>query len=105
MGVIRKGEIILVEEKVELMRSSARSSSPCTCAEPVGTLPDSLARQRPASRRGRAQPDLTYETRGERTGITGLLGDLADAGITFTDLDTSQSSLEDIFVDLVRERA
>ena len=105
VGVIRKGEIILVEEKVELMRKLGKKQLTLHLREPVGTLPDSLARHALQVGEGGRSLIYTYETRGERTGITGLLGDLADAGITFTDLDTSQSSLEDIFVDLVRERA
>ena len=105
VGVIRKGEIILVEDKVELMRKLGKKQLVLHLREPVQALPESLARYHLQVAAGGRELVYTYETRKERTGITGLLGDLAAAGLAFTDLDTSQSSLEDIFVDLVRERA
>ena len=105
VGVIRKGEIILVEDKVELMRKLGKKQLVLHLREPVQGLPESLARYHLQVAANGRELVYTYETRKERTGITGLLGDLAAAGLAFTDLDTSQSSLEDIFVDLVRERA
>ncbi|MEE7456688.1 multidrug ABC transporter ATP-binding protein [Methylorubrum populi] len=105
VGVIRKGEIILVEDKVELMRKLGKKQLVLHLREPVRGLPESLARYHLQVAANGRELVYTYETRKERTGITGLLGDLAAAGLAFTDLDTSQSSLEDIFVDLVRERA
>ena len=105
VGVIRKGEIILVEDKVELMRKLGKKQLILHLREPVAALPENLARHDLHLGEGGRTLVYTYDTRRERTGITGLLGELADAGIAFTDLDTSQSSLEDIFVDLVRERA
>ena len=105
VGVIRKGEIILVEDKVELMRKLGKKQLILHLREPVVALPENLARHDLQIGEGGRTLVYTYDTRRERTGITGLLGELAAAGIAFTDLDTSQSSLEDIFVDLVRERA
>jgi ABC-2 type transport system ATP-binding protein len=105
VGVIRKGEIILVEDKVELMRKLGKKQLILHLRAPVTTLPENLARHDLHLSEDRRSLVYTYDTRRERTGITGLLRELADAGIAFTDLDTSQSSLEDIFVDLVRERA
>jgi len=105
VGVIRKGEIILVEDKVELMRKLGKKQLILHLREPVSVLPENLARHDLHLGADGRSLVYTYDTRRERTGITGLLGELADAGIAFTDLDTSQSSLEDIFVDLVRERA
>ncbi|MEH3117316.1 MAG: ABC transporter ATP-binding protein [Methylorubrum populi] len=105
VGVIRKGGIILVEDKVELMRKLGKKQLTLHLREPVGALPDTLARHALHVGEDRRTLVYTYDTRRERTGITGLLGDLSAAGLTCTDLDTSQSSLEDIFVDLVRERA
>ena len=105
VGVIRKGEIILVEDKVELMRKLGKKQLILHLREAVTILPENLARHDLQIGEDGRTLVYTYDTRRERTGITGLLGELADAGIAFTDLDTSQSSLEDIFVDLVRERA
>ena len=106
VGVIRKGEIILVEDKVELMRKLGKKQLVLHLAEPLAALPDSLAGYALQLGAGGREVVYTYDTKRERTGITGLLTDLSAAGIGFTDLDTSQSSLEEIFVDLVRgERA
>ena len=106
IGVINKGEIILVEDKATLMRNLGKKQLDARTAEPL----DGAARRRwPAvgwsSRTAGAELIFTYDTQGERTGITALLADLASEGIRFRDLETQQSSLEDIFVDLVRERA
>ena len=105
VGVIRKGRIILVEDKVELMRKLGKKQLTLHLNEPITALPDSLADYGLQLASGGRTLIYTYDTKRERTGITGLLTDLAAAGIGFTDLDTSQSSLEEIFVDLVRERA
>ena len=105
IGVIRKGEIILVEEKAELMRKLGRKQLTLQLQAPLATLPEALADRGLALAAEGHELVYTYDAKGERTGITGLLTDLAAAGIRFSDLRTSQSSLEDIFVDLVRERA
>ena len=105
VGVIRKGRIILVEEKAELMRKLGRKQLTLQLQEPLSALPDALAgRGLELAGEGR-ELIYTYDTKAERTGITRLLTDLAAAGIVFNDLQTRQSSLEDIFVGLVREHA
>ncbi|GEP02427.1 ABC transporter ATP-binding protein [Methylobacterium oxalidis] len=105
VGVIRGGRIILVEEKAELMRKLGRKQLTLQLPAPVEVLPDSLAGFGLELASGGQELVYTYDTKGERTGITGLLTALSAAGIRFSDLNTSQSSLEDIFVDLVKERA
>ncbi|HEY3540792.1 MAG TPA: ABC transporter ATP-binding protein [Trinickia sp.] len=104
IGVINRGEIILVEEKAQLLRKLGKKQLTLDLEAPLETLPPSLAGYGlELSANGSA---LTYtydDTQSERAGIVRLLKDLADAQIRFKDLQTSQSSLEDIFVDLVRE--
>jgi ABC-2 type transport system ATP-binding protein len=105
VGVIAKGELILVEEKQALLAKLGKKQLVLQLAGKLDAVPAGLAHHGlQVSAEGR-ELIFNYDTRGERTGITGLLKDLADAGIRFTDLRTSQSSLEDIFVDLVREKA
>ena len=102
IGVINKGELILVEEKDELMRKLGKKQLTLYLHSKRTSLPPEL------QDRGLELSDdgnelvYTYDTRAERTGITTLLKDLSAAGITFRDLNTTQSSLEDIFVNLVR---
>ncbi|WP_027172806.1 ABC transporter ATP-binding protein [Methylobacterium sp. 10] len=105
VGVIRKGEIILVEEKAELMRKLGKKQLTLQLQNPLRALPNELAPHGLVLSADGQELVYTYDTKGERTGITTLLTDLAAAGIPFRDLSTSQSSLEDIFVDLVREQA
>jgi ABC-2 type transport system ATP-binding protein len=104
VGVINKGEIILVEEKAELMRKLGRKQLTLHVAEPLDEIPAQLAPYRLALSADGRELVYTYDTQAARTGITGLLDDLSAAGIGFKDLHTTQSSLEDIFVDLVHGR-
>jgi len=104
VGVIRKGEIILVEDKTELMRKLGRKQLTLSLQQPLAALPPSLAGHGLELARGGEELVYTYDTKAERTGITALLQALAEAGIRFNDLQTSQSSLEDIFVSLVKDR-
>ena len=105
VGVIRRGELILVEEKAELMRKLGRKQLTLQLQTPLEHLPPELSAYSLDLARNGTELIYTYDTRGERTGITALLRDLSTAGIRFKDLQTSQSSLEDIFVGLLRERA
>jgi ABC-2 type transport system ATP-binding protein len=102
VGVISKGEVILVEDKAELMRKLGRKQLTLQLREALAAVPADLARHRLSLSGGGRELVYTYDTQGERTGITGLLDDLARAGIAFRDLQTTQSSLEEIFVGLVR---
>ena len=102
VGVIHKGEIILVEDKAELMRKLGRKQLVLHLHQKLDAVPPVLAAHRLALSADGSELIYTYDTHGERTGITALLQDLNGAGIRFRDLHTTQSSLEDIFVDLVR---
>ncbi|MDX2266345.1 MAG: ABC transporter ATP-binding protein [Hyphomicrobiales bacterium] len=104
IGVINNGEIIVVEEKAELMRKLGKKQLTLELHEPLGAIPDSLAAYGLTLGEGGGQIVYTYDTQAERTGITRLLQDLSAAGVRFRDLDTRRSSLEDIFIDLVRRR-
>jgi ABC-2 type transport system ATP-binding protein len=102
VGVINKGELILVEEKAALMRKLGKKQLTVELHEPIAAIPPALARDGLALGAGGATLIFTYDTQAERTGIRTLLNDLTTAGLGFRDLNTSQSSLEQIFVDLVR---
>jgi len=102
VGVINHGELILVEDKVELMRKLGRKQLTLDLRERLETVPSSLAAHRLALAAGGKQLVYDYDTKGDHTGITALLDDIARAGIKFSDLQTEQSSLEDIFVGLVK---
>jgi ABC-2 type transport system ATP-binding protein len=105
IGVIHKGEIILVEEKAELMRKLGKKQMTLHLHARLDALPPELTQFRLELVNGGADLIYTYDTQGERTGITALLAALATQGIRFRDLSTSQSSLEEIFVNLVRRSA
>src|SRR5450432_4774302 len=102
IGVINKGEIILVEDKAGLMQKLGKKRLKLHLQGRVEALPPGLAAYNLELSDGGRELTYTYDTKGERTGITSLLSDLRAAGIRFYDLDTTQSSLEDIFVSLVR---
>ena len=104
IGVISKGEIILVENKAELMHKLGKKQLTLELHQQLDALPAELARHNLALQSDGHELVYTYDSQGERTGITGLLQDLNQAGVRFKDLNTTQSSLEDIFVDLVRQR-
>ncbi len=103
IGVINKGELILVEEKAALMHKLGKKQLILHLHHKLDTVPSGLAGHHLTLAPGGTELIYTYDSQGERTGITGLLTDLGRAGITFRDLETTQSSLEDIFVDLVRQ--
>jgi ABC-2 type transport system ATP-binding protein len=103
IGVINKGEIILVEDKAELMRKLGSKQMTLELQSPIDRLPESLAAYQLELAAGGCELIYTYDAQAERTGIARLLQDLSSAGIRFKDLNTRQSSLEEIFVSLVRE--
>jgi ABC-2 type transport system ATP-binding protein len=105
VGVINKGELVVVEEKRELMRKLGKKQLTLHLLQPIKEVPASLARYRLSLAHDGRELVYTYDTHAQRTGITGLLDDLGAAGIEFKDLQTTQSSLEEIFVDLVRSNA
>ncbi len=103
VGVINKGEIVLVEDKSELMRKLGKKQMTLDLLQKVESLPDSLESFGLALSGDGLQLTYTYDTQAGRTGITALLAALNAADIKFNDLNTSQSSLEEIFVNLVRD--
>jgi ABC-2 type transport system ATP-binding protein len=104
IGVINKGELMLVEDKDELMRKLGRKQLTLQLQAPLERIPASLARHGLVLAPGGGEMIYTYDAQAGRHGIASLLRDLAGSGVAFRDLHTSESSLEDIFVDLVSER-
>ena len=104
IGVIHKGEIILVEDKTVLMRKLGGKKLTLQLRTALPQVPPELADSQLELSGDGTELVYSYDTQGERTGITTLLRRLADLGIAFKDLHTSESSLEDIFVSLVRSR-
>ncbi|MBI4273634.1 MAG: ABC transporter ATP-binding protein [Rhizobiales bacterium] len=103
IGIINNGEIILVEDKAELMRKLGQKQLKLELKKKLDAVPGELAAHRLTLNGDGSELIYTYDTQGERTGITALLDDLNRTGIGFRDLHTTQSSLEDIFVGLVRQ--
>lgn len=101
VGVINRGELVLVEEKHALMRKLGRKRLVVELQEPLESVPAALARHGLELAGGGTELAYTYEARSD-TGIAGLLDELQRSGIRFRDLHTEQSSLEEIFVSLVR---
>jgi len=104
IGIINHGELILVEDKSELMRKLGRKVLTIHLHDMIDTIPEVLAPYGLRLANDGRTLVYSYDSEGERTGITALLQDLSHTGITFHDLNTEQSSLEDIFVDLVRQK-
>ena len=104
VGVINKGEIILVEDKANLMQKLGRKQLKLHLQSGIDAIPAALSAYNLELSNEGHDLIFNYDTKGDRTGITSLLGDLRAAGIRFTDLDTNQSSLEDIFVSLVQKQ-
>ncbi len=105
IGVIARGEILLVEEKNSLMQRLGRKDLRIELTKPIPALPDSLASYSLVREDDGATLVYTYDTHAERTGIARLLSDLSAEGIVLRDVQTHQSSLEEIFVGLVEEDA
>jgi ABC-2 type transport system ATP-binding protein len=104
VGVISHGEIILVEDKAELMRKLGRKQLTLELRDRLAAVPAAVVHYGLMLSADGSELTYTYDTKGEHTLITALLDDLQHAGIRFKDLRTTQSSLEDIFVGLVRQR-
>jgi ABC-2 type transport system ATP-binding protein len=103
VGVINHGEIILVEDKEKLMRELGKKQLTLHLYDALAAVPPVLGAYDLELSEDRRALTYNYDTKGEHTGITDLINDLRAAGIRFNDLQTSQSSLEDIFVDLVNK--
>ncbi len=103
VGVINHGEIIIVEEKHKLMRDLGKKQLMLHLYDELEAVPEALSRYALELSDDRRELTYHYDTRGEHTGITDLIQDLRSAGIRFNDLQTEQSSLEEIFVDLVNK--
>ncbi|HET9688479.1 MAG TPA: ABC transporter ATP-binding protein [Pseudolabrys sp.] len=104
IGVINKGEIILVEEKVELMRKLGKKQLTLQLQQRLAAIPPELSRFQLSIGEDGSTLIYDYDTQAERTGVATLLGELSRAGLRIRDLQTNQSSLEDIFVGLVSDR-
>ena len=105
IGVISGGRIILVEEKAALMQKLGKRQLTLQLQAPLSAIPPELAGYPLTLSEGGRELVYSFDTQQERTGIAGLLRKLGDHGITYTNLRTEESSLEEIFVNLVRERA
>jgi len=104
IGVISHGEIILVDEKAELMRKLGRKQMTLQLQEPLAGIPPGLSGHNLQLADGGNDLIYTYEEKSDKSGIAALLRDLGEAGIRFKDLHTTQSSLEDIFVTLLHDK-
>jgi ABC-2 type transport system ATP-binding protein len=102
IGVINNGELILVEDKTVLMHKLGKKQLTLQLHDAIDAVPASLSGYGLERNANGSELIYTYDTKGERTGITALLRDLGEAGIRFKDLSTNQSSLEEIFVSLVK---
>jgi ABC-2 type transport system ATP-binding protein len=105
IGVINHGEVIIVEEKDKLMRDLGKKQLTLHLYDRLDEIPSALADFALELGEDRHELVYHYDTKGEHTGITDLINSLRDAGIRFNDLQTKQSSLQEIFVDLVNRQA
>lgn len=105
VGVINGGQLLLVEDKKSLMDRMGQKQLTIELREPLSNIPEALAEYALESSQDGMSLTYSYDTRKERTGITTLLSALSDEGIVLRDLVTRQSSLEEIFVGLVKENA
>jgi len=103
VGVINHGQLLLVEDKATLMRQMGQKQMRIDLQQPVDSVPESLSGYSLERIDEGSALLYTYDTAGSRTGITSLLRELNEAGITLRDVQTYQSSLEEIFVGLVRD--
>ena len=103
VGVINQGEIIVVEETKELLKKMGHKKLTVDLQEKISKIPDSLDKYKLVLSKNNMSIDYTYNVQAEQTGITTLLQDIKDAGLKLKDLKTEQSTLEKIFVSLVKE--
>ena len=103
VGVINQGEIILVEETKELLKKMGHKKLTVELQDKISKIPDSLDKYKLVLGNTKMSIDYTYNVQAEQTGITNLLQDIKDAGLKLKDLKTEQSTLEKIFVNLVKE--
>lgn len=103
VGVINHGELLLVEEKHTLMKKLGKKTLTVTLAEPIAQLPAELAGPAVTLKNDGQAIEYVFDAHADRTGISSLLRQIGDLGIAYKDLDTRQSSLEDIFVSLVHQ--
>ena len=104
MAVINKGEMIVVDETSNLIKSLGQKTLTIDLHETVKTLPESLNNYKLTIVNEGLSIDYQYDTQSKQTGITSLLQDMKEAGLKLKDLNTEQSSLEKIFVELVKEK-
>ena len=103
VGVINQGEIIVVEDTKELLKKMGHKKLTVDLQEEVSKIPDTLDKYKLVLGKNKMSIDYTYNVQAEQTGITNLLQDIKDAGLKLKDLKTEQSTLEKIFVSLVKE--
>ena len=104
VGVINQGEIIVVEETKELLKKMGHKKLTVELQDEISKIPDSLHKYKLVLGNNKMSIDYTYNVQAEQTGITNLLQDIKDAGLKLKDLKTEQSTLEKIFVSLVKEK-
>ena len=103
VGVINQGEIIVVEETKELLKKMGHKKLTVELQDEISEIPDTLDKYKLVLGNNKMSIDYTYNVQAEQTGITNLLQDIKDAGLKLKDLKTEQSTLEKIFVSLVKE--
>jgi ABC-2 type transport system ATP-binding protein len=103
IGVINKGELVVVEEKAALMKKLGKKQLTLHLLEPLTAIPTELSGWPIRLKNHGSELEYTFEASEQRTGIPALLGALSELGIAYKDLQTRQSSLEDIFLDLVKQ--
>jgi ABC-2 type transport system ATP-binding protein len=105
VGVISKGELILVDDKANLMKKLGKKQLTLNLQSPMTAIPPELGDWRLTLKAGGNELEYVFDATDEQAGVPGLLRRLSELGIGFKDLNTRQSSLEDIFVGLIKERA
>ena len=105
VGVISRGELILVEDKAALMAKLGKKQLTLQLAQPLAAIPDELADWKLTLKSGGYELEYVFDAKSERAGVSSLLKRMTDIGLAFTDLHTQKSSLEDIFVSLVSDKS